>query len=125
LEPGDHGSTFAAGPVASAAALAVLEIVDDAALLRGVRELGAQLREGLLALDGVREVRGRGLMAGVGLEDGIDAAAVGADLLERGLIVNVPEPGTLRLLPPLTVDSAQVDRAVGAIADALLSYGPQ
>ena len=70
LEPGDHGSTFAGGPVASAAALAVLEIVDDPALLRSVRELGAQLREGLLALDGVREVRGRGLMVGVGLEDG-------------------------------------------------------
>ena len=59
-----------AAPVACAAALAVLEIVDDPALLRGVRELGAQLREGLLALDGVREVRGRGLMLGVGLEDG-------------------------------------------------------
>jgi predicted acetylornithine/succinylornithine family transaminase len=125
LEPGDHGSTFAAGPVASAAALAVLDIVDDAVLLRGVRECGAQLREGLLALDGVREVRGRGLMVGVGLEDGIDAAALGAALLEHGLIVNVPEPGTLRLLPPLTVDSAQIERAVGAIADALLSYAAQ
>ena len=125
LAPGDHGSTFAAGPIASAAALAVLEIVDDPALLRSVRELGAHLREGLLALDGVREVRGRGLMAGVGLAEGIDAAAVGARLLERGLIVNVPEPGTLRLLPPLTVDSAQIERAVGAIGDALLSYAAE
>jgi acetylornithine/N-succinyldiaminopimelate aminotransferase len=125
LEPGDHGSTFAAGPIASAAALAVLGIVDDPALLHSVRELGAQLREGLLALDGVREVRGRGLMAGVGLDDGIDAAALGADLLQRGLIVNVPEPGTLRLLPPLTVDSAQIERAIGAIGDALLSYAAE
>ncbi len=125
LEPGDHGSTFAAGPLACVAALAVLEIVDDPALLRGVRELGAQLRSALLALDGVREVRGRGLMVGVGLTDGIDAAAVGADLLERGLIVNVPEPGTLRLLPPLTVDSDQVERAVAAIDAALLSYAAQ
>jgi acetylornithine/succinyldiaminopimelate/putrescine aminotransferase len=125
LEPGDHGSTFAGGPVASAAALAVLEIVDDPALLRSVRELGARLHEGLLALDGVREVRGRGLMLGVGLVDGIDAAAIGADLLERGLVVNVPEPGTLRLLPPLTVDPAQVDRAAGAIEAALLSYAAQ
>jgi predicted acetylornithine/succinylornithine family transaminase len=125
LEPGDHGSTFAGGPLASAAALAVLEIVDDPTLLRGVRELGAQLRDGLIALDGVREVRGRGLMLGVGLAEGIDAAPVGADLLERGLIVNVPEPGTLRLLPPLTVDSAQIDRAVGAIEAALLSYAAQ
>ena len=63
-----------AAPVAAAAALAVLDIVDDPALLRGVRELGARLRDGLLALDGVAEVRGRGLMIGVGLEDGIDAA---------------------------------------------------
>ena len=45
LEPGDHGSTFAGGAVVAAAALAVLEIVDDPALLRGVRELGAALRE--------------------------------------------------------------------------------
>jgi acetylornithine/N-succinyldiaminopimelate aminotransferase len=122
LEPGDHGSTFAGGPLACAAALAVLEIVDDPALLRGVRERGGELREGLLGLDGVVEVRGRGLMAGVGIGDGFDAAAIGADLLERGLIVNVPEPGTLRLLPPLTVDSDQIERAVAAIGAALLSY---
>jgi len=122
LEPGDHGSTFAGGAVGSAAALAVLDLVDDPALLRRVRELGAELRESLLAIDGVIEVRGRGLMLGVGLAGGIDAAGVGADLLERGLIVNVPEPGTLRLLPPLTVDSAQIERAVALIGESLLSY---
>jgi acetylornithine/N-succinyldiaminopimelate aminotransferase len=122
LEPGDHGSTFAGGPVASAAALAVLEIVDDPVLLRSVRELGSTLRQSLLDVDGVTEVRGRGLMLGVGLASGIDAAKVGGELLERGLIVNVPEPGTLRLLPPLTVDSAQIERAAGLIAESLLSY---
>ncbi len=122
LEAGDHGSTFAGGPVVSAAALTVLELVDDAALLRRVRELGATLREGLLAVDGVEEVRGRGLMLGVGLVEGIDAAAIGADLLERGLIVNVPEPRTIRLLPPLTLDPEQIDRAVALISDALLGY---
>jgi acetylornithine/N-succinyldiaminopimelate aminotransferase len=125
LEPGDHGSTFAGGLLASVAALAVLEIVDDASLLRGVRERGAQLRDALLALGGVETVRGRGLMLGVGLAADIDAAAIGADLLERGLIVNVPEPGTLRLLPALTVDSDQVERAVATIAAALLSYAPE
>ena len=125
LEPGDHGSTFAGGPLASVAALAVLEIVDDASLLRSVREQGAKLREALLALDGVAAVRGRGLMLGVGLEHGIEAAVVGTDLLARGLIVNVPEPGTLRLLPPLTVDSDQIERAVATIEAALLSYAPQ
>jgi predicted acetylornithine/succinylornithine family transaminase len=124
LEPGDHGSTFAGGAVGSAAALAVLDLVDDAALLRRVRELGAGLCQSLLALDGVVEVRGRGLMLGVGLDGAIDAAALGSDLLDRGLVVNVPEPGTLRLLPPLTVDSAQIERAVALIAESLLSYSP-
>jgi predicted acetylornithine/succinylornithine family transaminase len=122
LEPGDHGSTFAGGAVVSAAALAVLEEVDDPTLLRAVRERGALLRGGLLALDGVTEVRGRGLMLGVGLDDGIDSAAVTSDLLARGLIVNPPEPGTLRLLPPLTVDPAQIERAIALIGESLLSY---
>ena len=120
LEPGDHGSTFAGGPVAAAAALAVLETVDDPTLLRGVRERGAELREGLDALDGVAGTRGRGLMIGVELAAGTDAAAVGADLLERGLVVNVPNPSTLRLLPPLVVEADQIGRAIGLIGESLL-----
>jgi predicted acetylornithine/succinylornithine family transaminase len=120
LEPGDHGSTFAGGPVATSAALAVLGVVDDPMLLRQVRERGAELRQGLMALAGVGEVRGRGLMVGVGLEEGIDAPEVGADLLRRGLVVNVPAPSTLRLLPPLLVEPDQIERAVGLIGESLL-----
>jgi acetylornithine/N-succinyldiaminopimelate aminotransferase len=122
LEPGDHGSTFAGGPVATVASLAVLDLVDDPALLRRVRELGAYLRESLEGIDGVRETRGRGLMVGVGLEEGVDGAAVGADLLGRGLVVNVPRPDTLRLLPPLVIDSDHVDRAVELIGESLLGF---
>jgi len=122
LELGDHGSTFAGGPVATAAALAVLDVVDDPALLRRVRELGAYLCQQLDGLDGVRATRGRGLMVGVGLEEGIDAAAAGADLLERGLVVNAPRPDTLRLLPPLVIDSDQIDHAVGLIGESLLGF---
>jgi acetylornithine/N-succinyldiaminopimelate aminotransferase len=122
LEPGDHGSTFAGGPVATAAALAVLEVVDDPALLRRVRELGGYLCQKLDGLEGVRETRGRGLMVGVGLEEGIDGGAIGADLLERGLVVNVPRPDTLRLLPPLVIDSDHLDRAVGLIGECLLGF---
>ena len=121
LEPGDHGSTFAGGPVATAAALAVLDIVDDPALLRGVRELGEALRTRLAGLNGVAEVRGRGLMIGVGLAEGIEAPALGADLLRRGLVVNVPNPSTLRLLPPLTIGAEHLDRAVELIGAALAS----
>jgi len=120
LEVGDHGSTFAGGPVATAAALAVLDVVDDPVLLRRVRELGAYMCDRLEGIEGVRQVRGRGLMVGVGLEEGIDVAEVGADLLERGLVVNVPRPDTLRLLPPLVIDSDHVDLAVGLIGESLL-----
>jgi predicted acetylornithine/succinylornithine family transaminase len=122
LEPGDHGSTFAGGPVATAAALAVLEVVDDPALLRRVRELGETLRSRLKELEGVDEVRGRGLMIGVGLSEGLEAAPIGADLLERGLVVNVPNSSTLRLLPPLTIESEHLDRAVELIAASLATH---
>jgi len=125
LEPGDHGSTFAGAPLATAAALAVLEIVDDSVLLRRVRELGAYLRERLEGLEGVRETRGRGLMIGVGLGEGLDAGTVGADLLERGLVVNVPNPQTVRLLPPLLIDPHHVDRAVALIGESLLGLAPR
>jgi acetylornithine/N-succinyldiaminopimelate aminotransferase len=123
LQPGDHGSTFAAGPIGTSAALAVLDTVDDPTLLRSVREMGARLRTGLEELPGVAGTRGRGLMIGVALEDGIDAATVGADLLGRGLIVNVPAPSTLRLLPPLIVDADQVDRGVALIGESLAAAG--
>jgi acetylornithine/succinyldiaminopimelate/putrescine aminotransferase len=62
-------------------------------------------------------------MVGVELEAGIDAAVVGADLLERGLVVNVPAPGTIRLLPPLVVEPGQIDKAVGLIGESLLGSG--
>jgi acetylornithine/N-succinyldiaminopimelate aminotransferase len=123
LQPGDHGSTFAAGPIGTSAALAVLDTVDDPTLLRSVRELGGRLRIGLEELPGVAGTRGRGLMIGVALEDGIDAAAIGADLLQRGLIVNVPAPSTLRLLPPLVVDADQIDRGVALIGESLAAAG--
>ena len=119
LQPGDHGSTFAGGPLTATVALAVLEIVDDPELLRRVRELGATLRGRLEALDGVREVRGRGLMIGVGLEDGIDAKAVAAAALEDGLVVNVPEPGTIRLLPPLVIEAEDAERGVSLLGEAI------
>jgi acetylornithine/N-succinyldiaminopimelate aminotransferase len=122
LESGDHGSTFAGGPVAAAAALAVLDLVDDPVLLRHVRELGAYLCEKLEGLEGVRGTRGRGLMIGVALEEGLDSAAIGADLLERGLVVNAPRPDTLRLLPPLVIDSDHVDLAAGLIGESLLGF---
>jgi acetylornithine/N-succinyldiaminopimelate aminotransferase len=112
LEAGDHGSTFAGGLVVAAAALAAFDVIDDQGLLRRVRELGSRLAEGLSALDGVAGVRGRGLMLGIGLEEDIVAAEVNARLLENGLVANVTDPSTVRLLPPLVIGEAEVDEAI-------------
>jgi acetylornithine/N-succinyldiaminopimelate aminotransferase len=116
LEAGEHGSTFAGAPLAASAALAALEVIDDPALLRRVREIGSRLAAGLADLDGVAEVRGCGLMLGVGLDDGLEAAEIAARALDAGLVINVPAPGTLRLLPPLVIGEAEVDQALGVLA---------
>jgi predicted acetylornithine/succinylornithine family transaminase len=118
LQPGDHGSTFAGGPVVAAAALAALELTDDEDLLARVRELGGRLAAGLERLAHVLEVRGRGLM--LACELNVPAPpAVRRALLEQRLVVNATGPTTLRLLPPLTIGEEHVDEALGRLAAAL------
>jgi predicted acetylornithine/succinylornithine family transaminase len=119
LQRGDHGSTFAGGPIAAVAALAALEVIDDTDLLANVTERGNQLAEGLGQIDAITDVRGRGLMVGVSLADGLDAAEVHAKVLAAGLVINVPGPGMLRFLPPLTVTEDEVDQALGLLIGAL------
>ena len=116
IGPGDHGSTFGGNPVASAAACAVVEAIDDA-LLENVAARGAQLSAGLAKLPGVREVRGRGLLL-AGLLDR-DAAPVVDECRARGLLVLTAGPDVLRLLPPLVVTEAEVDQALGVLHEVL------
>ncbi len=99
LERGDHGSTFAGGPLIAAASLAAFGVIDNPELLRRVRELGSRSVRGLEVIDSIAEVRGRGLMLGARL-DGIDAKDAASRLLAEGLIANPIGEDTLRLLPP-------------------------
>ncbi len=115
FEPGDHGSTFAGGPVQAAAALAVLDVLDDEALLARVRELGEALLHRLAELPGVAAVRGRGLMLAFDLAEGGAPALVERALLEERLVLNATGPLTVRLLPPLYVGDAEVDEALGRL----------
>jgi len=118
LQPGDHGSTFAGGPVVAAAALAALELTDDPGLLAGVREHGAMLAEGLERLPHVVSVRGRGLMLACELD--VEApAVVRRALLEQRLVLNATGPTTLRLLPPLTIGAQDIDEALRRLRAAL------
>ncbi len=118
LQAGDHGSTFAGGPVVASAALAALEVTDDPALLARVRELGQRLLAGLQRLPHVVSVRGRGLMLACEL-DVPAPAVVRRALLEQRLIVNATGPSTLRLLPPLTIGEAEVDDALRRLTVAV------
>jgi acetylornithine/N-succinyldiaminopimelate aminotransferase len=113
--PGDHGSTFAGGPVQCAAGLAVLDVVDDEGLLASVRELGERLRHALAELPGVVEVRGRGLMLAFELDPDYRPGAadiVVRALREERLVLNATGPTTVRLLPPLTIGEAEADEAI-------------
>ena len=109
--PGDHGSTFAGGPVSAAAANAVLDVVDDPGFLASVHERGERLAEGLKELPGVSEVRARGLMVAADISGDAPEIARRA-LLEQRLVINATGPGTLRLVPPLTVTEAEIDTAL-------------
>ncbi len=94
-------------------------MIDDPALLRRVRELGARFAEALAEIDGIAEVRGRGLMVGASLGDGHEAETVAANALAAGLVINVPAPGTLRFLPPLIVGPDEIDRASAIVARSI------
>jgi predicted acetylornithine/succinylornithine family transaminase len=113
--PGDHGSTFAGGPVIAAAANAVLDVISGPGFLDEVSARGEQLAAGLggLGLD----VRGRGLMLAFGCADAPELAR--RLLLEQRLVVNSTGPDTIRLLPPLTVSRDEVEDAVGRIGSEL------
>jgi predicted acetylornithine/succinylornithine family transaminase len=121
LSAGDHGSTFAGGPVQCAAGLAVLDVIDDEALLANVRELGERLRHAVDELPGVTEVRGRGLMLAFELADGGAPELVLRALREQRLVLNATGPTTVRLLPPLLIDEAQADDAIGRLQNALVA----
>jgi acetylornithine/N-succinyldiaminopimelate aminotransferase len=118
LQPGDHGSTFAGGPLVAAAALVAIELTEDPQLLAHVEELGAELREALAALPHVVEVRGRGLMLACRL-DVSAPEVVRTALLDHRLVLNATGADTLRLLPPLTIGSVQAHEGVARLGRAL------
>ena len=119
FEPGDHGSTFAGGPVGAAAALAAFDVLGEADLLASVRSTGEHFADGLRSLDGVADVRGRGLMVGADARRGPRRGGRRDRCLDAGLVINSPGPRMLRFLPPLIVGEAEVDECLAILAGAL------
>ena len=108
---GQHGSTFGGNPLATGVASAVLDEIERADLVGNAARRGEQLRQGILALGSplVTEVRGRGLLLGVGLDRPV-AGAVVAAAMDRGLIVNAANDSSIRLAPPLIIGDGEIER---------------
>lgn len=121
FEPSDHGSTFGGNHLACAAALAVLEVIQEEGLVTAAQERGEQLAAGLEAMAAdspIAEVRGKGLM--LAFELAVDGAKqVHRACLERGLLVNPIGDRIVRLLPPLTVTEAECEEGLGILREAL------
>jgi acetylornithine/N-succinyldiaminopimelate aminotransferase len=117
FKPGNHGSTFGGNPLACAAALATIEIVEEEGLLDNALRMGAivceGMAEGLGSNAGVREIRGMGLMIGIELDrpcgDLVNRA------LEHGLLINVTVENVIRLLPPLVINEAEAKQIVSIL----------
>jgi len=109
FEAGQHGSTFGGNPLATAAANAVIGEIEASGLVQNAVVRGEELRAAITGLKSplVAEVRGLGLLVGVGLSQPV-AAEIAARCLEAGLIVNAPNDSSIRLAPPLIVGAAEV-----------------
>ncbi|HUV03497.1 MAG TPA: acetylornithine transaminase [Armatimonadota bacterium] len=120
--PGSHAATFGGNPLACAAALATLDVMERERLIENAADTGAYFRKALDELKGRRndiaEVRGIGLMLAIEM-DRDDALEVAARCLQKGLIVNPVGQSVIRFLPPLIVQKEHVDSAVRILGEAL------
>lgn len=113
---GDHGSTFAGGPLICAAALATIRVIEEEGLVERSEENGAYLKGQLQKL-APREVRGLGLMVGLDLD--ADCKLLVEKALAKGALINSTGEHTIRLIPPLVVGREEIDEVVNVIGQSL------
>jgi acetylornithine/N-succinyldiaminopimelate aminotransferase len=123
--PGMHGTTFGGGPLACAAAIAVIDTIRKTELLAHVREVGGYFKSRLEALqeqqESIVDVRGMGLMLGLELNSAELAKSVAAQMMERRIIINRTSETVLRFLPPYILERKHVDLAMTALDEILTS----
>ena len=123
IAPGQHGSTYGGNPVGCAVGKAALDVLIEEDLIANSAKMGEMFRDGVRSFGSsrVREVRGRGLMNAVVIEerDGIDAWQVCLRLAQLGLLAKPTHNNTIRFTPPLCIDEAQMARALEMIERAV------
>ncbi len=119
FRPGDHATTFGGQPLAAAAALAVLDVMEAEHVPARAERAGKRLTDALTGLPGVAAVRGAGLLLAAELDEGVTAGDAMAACLDAGLVVNAVTPTALRLAPSLLVTDDEIDEAVGVLAGVL------
>ena len=119
FKPGDHGSTYSGTALATAAVRATMQLMIDMNAPEVVQQKGAELTTKLRTINSVVDVRGRGLLLAAELKPELDAKKVASHLLELGLVVNGVTSHALRLAPPFTVSSQEIDEAVSIMKKVL------
>jgi acetylornithine aminotransferase len=124
FQPGSHGTTFGGGPLVCAAALETLAVMEDEHLLHRASSLGDTIKSGLeIALSGhpgVKEIRGHGLMMGVELDR--PCAALVAQALDQGLLINVTQDTVVRLLPPLILKDEEAEQILHILVPLIKAF---
>ena len=122
FSPGDHGSTFGGNPLAAAAAIAVLDVIEEQALVARADKMGRYFTEQLQGLAAqfpklAAAVRGRGLLLGMDLT--MEGRGIVLACMEQGIIINCTAGNVLRFVPPLIVTEQEIDRVIAVLAEVL------
>lgn len=122
FEKGNHASTFGGNPLACAAANATIDYVLKNKLMNNAAEVGDYFMKKLALLNGIKLVRGKGLMIGAVVNANIDAKKIVERCLKSGLVINSTDNSTLRFLPPLIITKKEVDKALNILEEVLDKY---
>lgn len=116
--PGDHGTTFGGNPIAASAGLAVLKTLKKEKLLARAKKFEQLLKRKISKIQGVKEIRGAGLLIGIELKDP-KAQAIRDLLLKKGVIVNAPNESVIRIAPALNVTQVQIEKFIKLFTEAV------
>lgn len=120
--PGDHAATFGGNPLATAVANQVIDIINQEEFLKGVKEKGQQLREGIQKINEprIKEIRGRGLL--IGVEFTAEVKELINICMKKGLLVVGAGTHVVRFVPPLTINQTEINQALAIFRDALQDW---